>query len=46
MRGYLSLRGYDRILRLAWSIADLSGHDGPSEDDVAMAFMISGRMEE
>lgn len=46
IRGYLSLRGYDRILRLAWSIADLSGHDWPSEDDVAMAFMISGRMEE
>ncbi|MGV2516538.1 UNVERIFIED_CONTAM: ATP-binding protein, partial [Bacillus subtilis] len=43
--GLLSLRGYDRILRLAWSIADLAGHGRPTDDDVAAAFMLSGRMD-
>jgi magnesium chelatase family protein len=31
------LRGVHRILRVAWSIADLAGHDRPSRDDIAMA---------
>ncbi|SCL33778.1 magnesium chelatase family protein [Micromonospora pallida] len=32
--GSLSARGFDRIIRLAWSIADLDGRLRPSRDDV------------
>ncbi|MFC4336697.1 YifB family Mg chelatase-like AAA ATPase [Salininema proteolyticum] len=33
-KGRLSTRGYDRVLRLAWTIADLGGHDSPRPADV------------
>jgi magnesium chelatase family protein len=33
-RGALSARGFDRILRLAWTIADLDGRDRPDGADV------------
>jgi magnesium chelatase family protein len=33
----ISARGADRILRVAWTIADLRGHDIPTETDVAAA---------
>jgi magnesium chelatase family protein len=33
-RGFLSARGFDRILRLAWSVADLDGRDRPTKTDV------------
>lgn len=33
----LTPRSADRVLRLAWSVADLSGHDRPTEEDVATA---------
>jgi magnesium chelatase family protein len=33
-RGVLSARGFDRILRLAWTIADLDGRDRPDGGDV------------
>ncbi|MEV4638526.1 YifB family Mg chelatase-like AAA ATPase [Actinoplanes sp. NPDC049548] len=33
-RGSLSARGFDRILRLAWTIADLDGRQRPSGSDV------------
>ncbi|MBX6356603.1 MAG: YifB family Mg chelatase-like AAA ATPase [Micromonosporaceae bacterium] len=36
-RGSLSARGFDRVLRLAWSIADLDGRDRPGAEDVAEA---------
>lgn len=36
-QGWLSLRGADRILRLAWSIADLEGHSRPTGDDFGLA---------
>jgi magnesium chelatase family protein len=35
--GSLSARGFDRILRVAWSVADLDGRDRPHADDVAEA---------
>jgi magnesium chelatase family protein len=33
-RGSLSGRGVDRVLRVAWTIADLAGRDRPTRDDV------------
>jgi magnesium chelatase family protein len=33
-RGFLSARGFDRILRLAWTIADLDGRDRPTATEV------------
>jgi magnesium chelatase family protein len=33
-RGFLSARGFDRIIRLAWTIADLDGRDRPMGTDV------------
>jgi magnesium chelatase family protein len=37
VRGELSARGFDRVLRLAWTLADLAGRTVPSADDVAEA---------
>ncbi len=36
-RGWMSMRGVDRVLRLSWSIADLEGHGVPSAEDFAYA---------
>ena len=36
-RGALSARGFDRVLRLAWTVADLNGHEVPDSGDVAEA---------
>jgi magnesium chelatase family protein len=33
-RGSLSARGFDRVLRLAWTVADLDGRDQPDRSDV------------
>lgn len=38
--GALSLRGYDRCLRLAWTIADLAGRAQPTRDDIGMALSL------
>lgn len=35
--GSLSARGFDRIIRLAWTIADLDGRDRPNQEDVREA---------
>ncbi|MFD0691263.1 YifB family Mg chelatase-like AAA ATPase [Actinomadura fibrosa] len=39
-RGNLSARGLDRVLRVAWTIADLTGHDEPSADDIGGALAL------
>ena len=36
-RGGLSMRGYDRCLKLAWTLTDLRGGDRPGADDIGMA---------
>ncbi|MCW2809560.1 MAG: hypothetical protein JWP61_18 [Friedmanniella sp.] len=36
-RGRLSARGVDKVLRVAWTLADLGGRDRPAADDVAVA---------
>lgn len=39
-RGVLTLRGYDRVLRLAWTMADLAGAERPRQDDVGRALLL------
>jgi magnesium chelatase family protein len=39
-RGTLTVRGYDRVLRTAWTLADLRGSPAPGADDVATAFAL------
>jgi magnesium chelatase family protein len=36
-RGQLTMRGYDRVLRVAWSVADTEGADHPSAAHIARA---------
>ena len=40
--GTTSMRGYDRCLRLAWTIADLAGSTSPSAEQVAFAALLRG----
>ncbi|NHT17250.1 YifB family Mg chelatase-like AAA ATPase [Cellulomonas sp. IC4_254] len=42
-RGTLTLRGADRVLRLAWTVADLAGRAAPSPDDVGRAVALRTR---
>lgn len=39
-RGQLTLRGYDRVLRLAWTMADLAGIDRPGRDELGRALFL------
>jgi magnesium chelatase family protein len=39
-RGLLSLRGHDRVLRLAWTVADLAGLDRPGRREVGTALAL------
>lgn len=41
-RGRLSVRGYDRVLRLAWTLADLAGHNSPGASEVGAALALRG----
>lgn len=41
-RGALTMRGYDRTLRIAWSIADLAGRERPTRTDLARALALRG----
>lgn len=40
--GKLTLRGYDRVLRLAWTIADLHGKTSPDRECLADALQLRG----
>jgi magnesium chelatase family protein len=39
-RSRMSIRGYDRVLRIAWTICDLAGRTRPDRDDVGRALML------
>ncbi|MFF0590057.1 YifB family Mg chelatase-like AAA ATPase [Streptomyces sp. NPDC003781] len=39
-RGVLTARGLDRVLRVAWTVADLVGHERPDARDVALALQL------
>ncbi|ATL30805.1 YifB family Mg chelatase-like AAA ATPase [Streptomyces formicae] len=39
-RGFLTARGLDRVLRVAWTVADLAGRDRPGVQDVALALQL------
>ncbi|MER6422442.1 YifB family Mg chelatase-like AAA ATPase [Streptomyces sp. NPDC001137] len=39
-RGVLTARGLDRVLRVAWTVADLVGHERPDATDVALALQL------
>lgn len=39
-RGELTMRGYDRIVRIATTVGDLNGHDRPTADDLATAYTL------
>ncbi|QCB93976.1 YifB family Mg chelatase-like AAA ATPase [Cellulomonas shaoxiangyii] len=42
-RGTLTLRGADRVLRVAWTLADLDGRAAPARPDVARALALRTR---
>lgn len=39
-RGAISMRGYDRVLKLAWTIADIAGRTSPAQQDVGEALFL------
>jgi magnesium chelatase family protein len=43
-RGGITMRGYDRVLRLAWTLADLDGSDRPGADHVGRALYLRKAM--
>jgi len=43
-RGGLTMRGYDRVLRLSWTIADLEGAPSPNADHVGRALYLRRAM--
>jgi magnesium chelatase family protein len=43
--GRISMRGYDRILRVAWSIADLEETHTPTSSHVARAYTLRTGMQ-
>jgi magnesium chelatase family protein len=44
-REHITARGLHKIIRTAWSFADLNGHAVPSMDDVVAAHTMRGKIE-
>ena len=44
-RGLISMRGYDRCLRLAWTSADLAGRQSVTAEDILVALSLRGAIE-
>ncbi len=42
-RGTLTLRGVDRVLRIAWTLADLEGAGAPGRDQIGEGFALRSR---
>lgn len=42
--GMSSLRGLDRVVRLAWTVADLNGASRPGADEIAVALGLRGEV--
>ncbi|MGY4721016.1 YifB family Mg chelatase-like AAA ATPase [Naumannella huperziae] len=40
LRGKISGRGADKVIRVAWTLADLAGRDGPGRDEVRLALAL------
>jgi magnesium chelatase family protein len=41
-RGLLTMRGYDRVLRIGWTLADLEGASSPDADHLGRALLLRG----
>lgn len=39
-RGGITMRGYDRVLRVGWTLADLEGTDSPTADHIGRALYL------
>lgn len=44
-KGGITMRGYDRVLRVAWSVADLAGADRPTTEHLGQALYLRKAME-
>lgn len=44
-RGSLTMRGYDRALRVGWTLADLAGKERPGRGELAQALALRGGMQ-
>ncbi|XVX19181.1 YifB family Mg chelatase-like AAA ATPase [Actinomycetota bacterium] len=44
-RGALTLRGYDRVIRVAWTCADLRGTPTPTADDIGTALSLRQQLQ-
>jgi magnesium chelatase family protein len=42
-RNQLTVRGYDRVLRLAWTLSDLDGRGSPGADEIGRAMQLRQR---
>ncbi|MFD9063816.1 YifB family Mg chelatase-like AAA ATPase [Kitasatospora purpeofusca] len=45
-RGLLTARGLDRVLRVAWTVADLAGRDRPEQRDIRTALVLRTGVEQ